>query len=134
VIVERIPFGRFTLVESRGAVFGCVMLAPEYILLQRASHTSVRDVSYLVVWSEERSRAIAHELMALATDSDGAVADSPEVLSILHAIAPASTPIFAGGGECRQTLRALTRRQLEAELRATATRTGAGVVAKQRAS
>jgi hypothetical protein len=116
-----IPYGRFALVEPRGSIFGHVVVAPEYVLMQRAAHTSIRDVSYLAVWSEARSRAIARELTTLTNEGTGVVAAStPEVLAILRAIAPVSTPLFVGGGECHRTLRALTRRQLDAELRASA--------------
>ena len=129
-----IPYGRFALIEPRGAIFGHVVLAPEYVLMQRAAHTSIRDVSYLAVWSETRSRAIARELAALAADSTGVVAAAmPEVLAILRAIAPVSTPLFLGGGECHRTLRALTRRHLDAELRAAA-RPAASVGAGRKAS
>jgi hypothetical protein len=124
--VDRIPFGRFALVEPRGASFGHVILAPEFILLQRASHSTVRDVSYLAVWSRARIRAIAEELSALAAEaSHVVVVHTPEVLSILRAIAPVSTPLFVGGGECRKMLRTLTRRQLAGELRAAAAQDGA---------
>ena len=86
-----IPYGRFALIEPRGAIFGHVVVAPEYVLMQRAAHTSIRDVSYLAVWSETRSRAIASELAALAADSTGVVAAAmPEVLAILRAMAAAS--------------------------------------------
>jgi hypothetical protein len=116
--VDRVPFGRFALVEPRGSMFGHVMLAPEFILLQRASHTSIHDVSYLVVWSEKRVNAIVSELAALAGDGAGVVsAATPEVSGILRAIAPTSTPLFLNGGDCRHTLRAFTRRALETGLR-----------------
>ena len=116
-----IPYGRFELIEPRGAIFGHVVVAPEYVLMQRAAHTSIRDVSYLAVWSETRSRALARELTALAADGTGVVSpDTPEVLAILHALAPVATPLFIGGGECHRTLRALTRRHLDAALRAAA--------------
>ena len=129
-----IPYGRFALIEPRGAIFGHVVVAPEYVLMQRAAHTSIRDVSYLAVWSETRSRAIASELAALAADSTGVVAAAmPEVLAILRAIAPVSTPLFLGGGECHRTLRALTRRHLDAALRAAA-RPTASVGAGRKAS
>src|SRR5207237_1004658 len=95
VVRRTIPYGRFALIEPRGAIFGHVVLAPEYVLMQRAAHTSIRDVSYLAVWSETRSRAIARELAALAADGTGVVAAAmPEVLAILRAIAPVSTPLF----------------------------------------
>jgi hypothetical protein len=134
-IVERtIPYGRFALIEPRGSIFGYVVVAPEYVLMQRAAHTSIRDISYLAVWSEERSRAIARELSALAEDGTGVVAaGTPEVLTILRAIAPVSTPLFVGGGECHRTLRAFTRRQLDAELRAAARQDNA-VTAGRKAS
>ena len=116
-----IPYGRFALIEPRGAIFGHVVVAPEYVLMQRAAHTSIRDVSYLAVWSETRSLALARELTALTADGTGVVsAGTPEVLAILRAIAPVSTPLFIGGGACHRTLRALTRRHLDAELRASA--------------
>jgi len=120
-VQRTIPYGRFALIEPRGAIFGHVVVAPEYVLMQRAAHTSIRDVSYLAVWSETRSRALARELTALAADGTGVVsADMPEVLAILRALAPVATPLFIGGGECHRTLRALTRRHLDAELRAAA--------------
>ena len=127
-----IPYGRFTLIEPRGSVFGHVVVAPEYVLMQRGAQSSIRDVSYLAVWSEERSRAIARELSALANDGAGVVAASaPEVLTILRAIAPVSTPLFVGGGECHRTLRAFTRRQLDAELRASARQEAHGTAGRQ---
>ena len=122
-----IPYGRFALIEPRGAIFGHVVVAPEYVLMQRTAHTSIRDVSYLAVWSETRSCALARELTALAADGTGVVgASTPEVLAILRAIAPASTPLFVGGGDCHRTLRALTRRHLDAELRASARQASSG--------
>ena len=131
---RRIPYGRFALIEPRGAIFGHVVVAPEYVLMQRAAHTSIRDVSYLPVWSETRSRALARELTALAADGTGVVsADTPEVLAILRALAPVATPLFIGGGECHRTLRALTRRHLDAELRAAA-RPAASASAGRKAS
>jgi hypothetical protein len=126
-VQRTIPYGRFALVEPRGSIFGHVVVAPEYVLMQRAAHTSIRDVSYLAVWSEARSHAIARELTVLATDGTGVVAAStPEVLAILRAIAPASTPLFIGGGDCHRTLRALTRRHLDAELRRSARQASSG--------
>ena len=129
-----IPYGRFALVESRGSIFGHVVVAPEYVLLQRGAHSSIRDMSYLAVWSAERARAVARELSALAGDGTGVVTpEAPETLAILRAIAPVSTPLFVGGGECHKTLRALVRRQLDAELRAAAQQE-TPVAAKRRVS
>jgi hypothetical protein len=118
--VERtIPYGRFALVEPRGATFAHVLVAPEYVLLQRSSHSSVRDVSYLVVWSAARIAAVARELAVLTGESAGVLdAQSRELHAILRAIAPAATPIHIGGGECQRTLRTLLRRRFDAQLRA----------------
>jgi len=121
--VERtIPYGLFVLVEPRGAPFGNVLIAPEYVLLQRAAHSTIRDVSYLVVWSAARIASVARELVELGPqggDPSGVVDHtSRDLRSILHAIAPVATPLFLGGGDCGRTLRALVRRHLDAKLRA----------------
>lgn len=117
---RKIPFGRFVLIEPRGALGGCALIAPEHVLLQRSSQTSVRDVSYLAVWSAARSSAIARELVMLSGAGTSVVgAATPEVHAILHAIAPAASLLFVGGGKCLKTVRALMRRHLDAELRAT---------------
>ena len=119
-----IPFGRFVLIEPRGSIFGHVVIAPEYVLLQRTSYSSIRDVSYLAIWGADRERAIARELSSLASGGVGSVkavtAGASETLAILRAIAPLATPLFVDGGECHKTLRALMRRQLAGELRAAA--------------
>ena len=66
--------------------------------------------------------AVARELTALAGGGGTGVVTpgAPETLAILRAITPVSSPLFVGGGGCHRTLRALVRRQLDAELRATA--------------
>lgn len=117
-----IPYGRFALVEPRGTVFGYVLIAPEYVLLQRAAHTSIRDVSYLVVWSSARIASVTRELATMITERTGVVdATTRELHAMLHAIAPATTPLFLSGGDCVRTLRALVRRQLDSQLRVAAT-------------
>ncbi len=119
-----IPYGQFKLVEPRGATFGHVLVAPEPVLLQRGPHSSIRDVSYLVVWSTARIAAVARELAVLTGQGTGDIdARSPELHAILHAIAPAATPIFLSGGECQRSLRTLVRRRFDAQLRAAFTTT-----------
>ena len=54
---RNLPFGRFALVEPRGMVFGHVIVAPEFVLIQRDAHAKIRDVSYVAVWSDARARA-----------------------------------------------------------------------------
>jgi hypothetical protein len=91
-----------------------VIIAPECILLQPAPATRVRDVSYLALWSARRVDAIVNELATLARIGATTVdASTPELHAILHAIAPATAPLFVGAGECG---RRFTRRRLKAEL------------------
>ena len=107
-----VAFGRFTLIDLRGERMGEVVIAPECVLLQRGPAAPVRDVSYLALWSPTRVDAIARELAALPPS---AVVDAktPELHAILHAIAPATTPVFVAAGECRG---GFTRRRLKAVL------------------
>src|SRR5262245_55855916 len=108
--------------EPRGTPFGFVLIAPEYVLLQRAAHSTIRDVSYLVVWSAERIASVARELAILGPSSGAANAivdqGTRELRAILHAISPVTTPVFLGSGDCGRTLRARVRRHLDAKLRA----------------
>jgi len=114
-----VAFGRFTLIDLHGESLGEVIIAPEYILLQRGAAGPARDVSYLALWSAARLQAIENELAALALTGPAMVTGSaPEVRAILHAIAPAASPLFVSTGRCRRTF---ARRQLKVELeRATA--------------
>jgi|SRR5581483_3949206 len=107
-----VAFGRFTLIDLRGDRMGEVIIAPECVLLQRGPAAPVRDVSYLALWSQSRVDAIARELTTLPP-STVVDASTPELHAILHAIAPATTPLFVGAGECRG---GFTRRRLKAVL------------------
>ena len=109
-----VAFGRFTLMDLRGTVVGAVIVAPECILLQRGPAARARDVSYLALWTDTRIAAIATELATLARLGPTTVdARTPELHAILHAIAPAATPMFGGAGRCR---RRFARVKLKAEL------------------
>lgn len=109
-----VTFGQFSLIDLRGEESGAVIIAPEYILHQRASAAAVHDLSYLVVWSDPRRDAVTRELVTLA-DSGRTVVDgsTPELKQVLHAIAPTATPVFRRAGQCR---RMFLRRQLKAAL------------------
>jgi hypothetical protein len=123
-----VAFGRFTLLDVRGDATGRVIIAPECILLQPAPAARVRDVSYLALWSAGRVEAIANELATLTRVGSTIVDRStPELHAILHAIAPATAPVFVGAGECR---RRFARRRLKAELERSAPHDGA--VARRR--
>jgi len=123
-----VAYGRFTLLDLRGDATGQVIIAPECILLQPAPAARVRDVSYLALWSARRVEAIAGELATLARVGSTVVdASTPEVHAILHAIAPATAPMFVGVGECR---RRFARRRLKAELERSAS--VQGTVARRR--
>ena len=115
-----VAFGRFTLVDLRGESAAQVIIAPECILLQPGPAARVRDVSYLALWSAVRVEAVTNELAALARIGSTVVnATTPELHAILHAIAPATAPMFVGAGECR---RGSARRRLKAELERAASR------------
>ena len=115
-----LAFGRFRLIDARGESLGDVIIAPEYVMLQRGTGAPIHDVSYLALWSADRIQRVGRELNALATSGPGAIAHhTPELQALLHAIAPSATAIFVGGGGCG---RAFARRRLKAEL-ASAVRT-----------
>jgi hypothetical protein len=123
-----VAFGRFTLIDLRGASVGTVIVAPEYILLQRGPAARVRDVSYLALWTDDRIAAVASELTALARTESAAVdARTPELHAILHAIAPGAVPVFAGAGHCR---RRFARLKLKAELLRSASRSRPAAAAR----
>src|SRR5207248_7070127 len=65
-LMAGVAFGRFTLIDLHGESLGEVIIAPEYILLQRGAAGPARDVSYLALWSAARLQAIENELAALA--------------------------------------------------------------------
>jgi len=120
--MSAVAFGRFTLLDLRGEPTGQVIIAPECILLQPGPLSRVRDVSYVALWSAHRVEAIAAELARLAGIGSTVVdASTPELHAILHAIAPATAPMFVGAGECR---RQFARRRLTAELERTAAQNG----------
>jgi hypothetical protein len=108
-----VPFGCFTLADARGRV-GEVLIAPEYVLLQRAPDASVHDLSYLVVWSDERIGGVVRELQAMTAAGMPVDATSPELRAIFRSIAPTATAVFERSGHCR---RSFVRRRLEAALR-----------------
>ena len=109
-----VAFGRFTLIDLRGALVGTVVVAPECIMLQPGPAARIRDVSYLALWTDTRIAAIATELATLADIGPTTVdARTPELHAILHAIAPAAAALFGGAGECR---RRFARVKLKAEL------------------
>ena len=123
--MSAVAFGRFTLLDLRGDPTGQVIIAPECILLQPAPQARVRDVSYLALWSAPRVEAIAGELAKLARIGSTAVDTStPELHAILHAIAPATAPMFVGAGECG---RRFARRRLKAELERAAAESASSV-------
>jgi hypothetical protein len=108
-----VPFGQFSLIEMRGEE-SAVIIAPEYILLQRAPNAAIHDLSYLVVWSGARTDAVRRELETLAEAGCTPVdSTTPELKQVLHAIAPAATPVFQKAGQCS---RMFARRQLRAAL------------------
>ena len=126
--MSAVAFGRFTLLGPRGDATGQVIIAPECILLHPGSQARVRDVSYLALWSASRVEAIASELARLARIGSTIVdASTPELRAILHAIAPATAPMFVGAGECG---RRFARRRLKAELERTAP-PGAGLARRR---
>ena len=98
-----VAFGRFTLIDPHGDSLGDVIIAPECILLQRMPAAAVRDVSYLALWSTDRVEAIAKELASLARIGSTVIGPTtPELHTILRAIAPATAPMFVGAGRCRR--------------------------------
>ena len=115
-----IPFGGFALVDHRGAVVGAVVIAPGHVLMRRESQSTIRDVSYLAIWTPQRISVVEQELAACAALGLTAVtaAAAPRLHAMLQAIAPASTAVYVTGGLCRKRLRKLQRVQLEAALRA----------------
>lgn len=119
--MSAVAFGRFTLLDLRGAAVGTVIVAPECILLQRGPAAPVRDVSYLALWTDDRIAAVAKELATIAR-RESAIVDSrtPELHAILHAIAPTALPVLAGAGRCG---RRFARIKLKAELLREAPRT-----------
>jgi hypothetical protein len=110
-----VPFGHFSLIDLHGEEAGAVIIAPEFILHQRASAAGVHDLSYLVVWSGPRNAAVTRELTTLA-ETGRTVVDSttPELKQVLRSIAPTATPVFRRLGQCS---RLFARRQLKAALR-----------------
>jgi hypothetical protein len=126
--MSAVAFGRFTLLDLRGDPTGQVIIAPECILLQPGPQAGVRDVSYLALWSAHRIQAIAGELASLARLGATIVdTTTPELHAILHAIAPATAPMFVAAGECG---RRFARRRLKAELERAAAQNGS--VARRR--
>jgi hypothetical protein len=116
--MSAVPFGQFSLIDMRGESSGAVIIAPEYILLQRAPSAAVHDLSYLVVWSGPRTAAVVRELELLAGNGKKAVDTStPELKHMLHSIEPKATALFRGAGQCS---RLFARRQLKAALQTAA--------------
>jgi hypothetical protein len=113
-----VPFGHFSLIDLHGEDSGAVIIAPEFILHQRPSAAAVHDLSYLVVWSGTRRKAVMRELTELA-ETGRTVVDgtTPELKQMLHAIAPTATAVLKRKGQCR---RLFARRQLEAALESAA--------------
>jgi hypothetical protein len=113
--MAHVSFGLFSLIDPHGSVFGDVIIAPEYILLQRGRDGAQHDLSYLAVWTEERVDAVVRELSALG-ESGGTVVDSrcPELRTMLRAISPTAIPVFLRAGQCT---RRFARRRLSAALR-----------------
>jgi hypothetical protein len=108
-----VPFGCFTLADARGHV-GDVLIAPQFVLLRRAPEGSVRDLSYLVVWSEERMAGVVRELQAMTAAGTPVDVTTPVLRSICQSIAPTATAVFERSGQCR---RSFVRRRLETALR-----------------
>ena len=116
--MSAVPFGRFSLIDLRGERSGAVIIAPEYILLHRPPSAAIHDLSYLVVWSGQRSAAVVRELQTLAGAGTRTVDSStPELKQVLHSIEPTATAVFHGGGHCT---RLFARRQLKAALQTAA--------------
>jgi hypothetical protein len=110
-----LPFGRFSVTDARGDTTASVVIAPGHILLQREPATSLHDLSYLTIWTEQSNRAVTDELATLAAAGPGVVTPAtPTLASILHSIAPTGTATFQERGSCRG-FRA--RRHLAAALR-----------------
>ena len=114
--MRTVSFGYFSLIDAHGAIVGDVIIAPEYILLQRGREAGIHDLSYLAIWSSDRIGSVARELTALA-ESGGSVvgSTSPELRAILRAISPTATPVFLRVGQCSRTF---ARRKLKAALKA----------------
>ena len=109
-----LSFGTFRLTDAHGDIISTVVIAPEYILLQRARSTAVHDLSYLVVWTTARIVRLRRELAELQTLGETAIdAAATEVLTILRAIDPTAKAVFCKAGECG---RAFARRHLKAAL------------------
>ena len=108
-------FGSFAMMDPHGGVAAAVVIAPEYILLQRPPSTEVHDLSYLATWSPARVARLQRELATLRSQGSSPVdAASPELATILRAIDPTTTAIFCHAGDCS---RAFARRRLRAALK-----------------
>lgn len=113
--MRTVSFGYFSLIDARGSVAGDVIIAPEYVLLQRGREAAIHDLSYLAIWSADRVASVVRELEALdASGSTIVDGSSPELRVILRAIAPTATPVFLRVGQCSRTF---VRRRLKAALR-----------------
>lgn len=109
------PFGSFTLAGVHGETLGVVVIAPEYVLLQRPASTTIHDLSYLAVWSGARIAIVSRELSMLGQAGRTAIdGRTPELAAILRAIEPRATAIFTHAGDCSRTF---ARRRLKAVLR-----------------
>lgn len=109
-----VTFGRFTLSSAHGEALGAVVIAPEYILLQRPSSSAVHDLSYLAVWSGARVASVRSELAMLGQTGRATVdGRTPELAAILRAIEPTATAVFCYSGDCSRTF---ARRRLKAAL------------------
>lgn len=112
--MRMVSFGYFSLIDVHGAIVGDVIVAPEYILLQRGRRATIHDLSYLAVWSAPRVDAVAREIAGLESVGSTIVdASCPELRAILRAISPVATPVFMRTGQCR---RPFARRWLKAAL------------------
>lgn len=113
--MRTVSFGYFSLIDAHAAIVGDVIIAPEYILLQRGREGGIHDLSYLAIWSADRIGAVSRELAALDAAGSGIVdGSSPELRAILRAISPAATPVFLRVGQCSRTFK---RQRLKAALR-----------------
>lgn len=113
--MRTVSFGAFSLIDAHGATVGDVIIAPEYILLQRGPEAGIHDLSYLAVWSADRVAIVTRELSSLR-ECGGRVVDAsvPELRAILRAISPTATAVFLRGGRCSRTF---VGRRLKAALR-----------------
>ena len=108
-----VSFGSFSMIDVHGSVVGAVVIAPEFVLLQRPRSSTIHDLSYLAVWSAQRIDAINRELSGLAASERIVDQRTPELAAILRAIDPTATALFCRIGECRRTF---ARRRLKAAL------------------